>query len=70
MFLVVIFIFKKYCVDNISKYLWNIFISHYCYINIGLQDYEAALKIDPSNQVMQNDAEKIRNIIQGTELKS
>ncbi|KAF6129751.1 dynein axonemal assembly factor 4 [Phyllostomus discolor] len=36
----------------------------------GLQDYEAALKIDPSNQVVQNDAEKIRNIIQGTELKS
>ncbi|XP_053745022.1 dynein axonemal assembly factor 4 isoform X1 [Panthera pardus] len=36
----------------------------------GLQDYEAALKIDPSNEIVQNDAEKIRNIIQGTELKS
>ncbi|XP_004468372.1 dynein axonemal assembly factor 4 isoform X1 [Dasypus novemcinctus] len=36
----------------------------------GLQDYEAALKIDPSNKIVQNDAEKIRNIIQGTELKS
>lgn len=36
----------------------------------GLQEYEAALKIDPSNTVVQNDAEKIRNIIQGTELKS
>uniref|UniRef100_A0A8C6QHH9 Dynein axonemal assembly factor 4 n=2 Tax=Nannospalax galili TaxID=1026970 RepID=A0A8C6QHH9_NANGA len=36
----------------------------------GLQDYEAALKIDPSNTVVQNDAEKIRDIIQGTELKS
>ncbi|XP_003784420.1 dynein assembly factor 4, axonemal isoform X1 [Otolemur garnettii] len=36
----------------------------------GLQDYEAALKIDPSNKIMQNDAEKIRNVIQGTELKS
>ncbi|XP_075387545.1 dynein axonemal assembly factor 4 isoform X1 [Tenrec ecaudatus] len=36
----------------------------------GLLDYEAALKIDPSNKVVQNDAEKIRNIIQGTELKS
>ncbi|KAF6351134.1 dynein axonemal assembly factor 4 [Rhinolophus ferrumequinum] len=35
----------------------------------GLQDYEAALKIDPSNKIVQNDAEKIRNIIQGTELK-
>uniref|UniRef100_I3MZ48 Dynein axonemal assembly factor 4 n=1 Tax=Ictidomys tridecemlineatus TaxID=43179 RepID=I3MZ48_ICTTR len=36
----------------------------------GLQDYEAALKIDPANKIVQNDAEKIRNIIQGTELKS
>nr|KAF6391790.1 dynein axonemal assembly factor 4 [Pipistrellus kuhlii] len=36
----------------------------------GLQDYEAALKIDPSNKIVQNDAEKIRNIIQGTEVKS
>ncbi|KAM9713767.1 dynein axonemal assembly factor 4 isoform 1-T2 [Dama dama] len=36
----------------------------------GLQDYEAALKIDPSNKIVQNDAEKIRNIIQGTELES
>lgn len=36
---------------------------------IGLQDYEAALKIDSSNKILQNDAEKIRNIIQGTELK-
>uniref|UniRef100_A0A8C2N573 Dynein axonemal assembly factor 4 n=1 Tax=Cricetulus griseus TaxID=10029 RepID=A0A8C2N573_CRIGR len=36
----------------------------------GLQDYEAALKIDPANTVVQNDAEKIRNIIQGTALKS
>uniref|UniRef100_A0A8C8ZLH5 Dynein axonemal assembly factor 4 n=1 Tax=Prolemur simus TaxID=1328070 RepID=A0A8C8ZLH5_PROSS len=36
----------------------------------GLQDYEAALKIDPSNKIIQNDAEKIRTVIQGTELKS
>lgn len=45
------------------------FTNHHCYINTGLQDYEAALKIDPSNKIVQNDAEKIRNIIQGTELK-
>ncbi|XP_078097153.1 dynein axonemal assembly factor 4 [Mustelus asterias] len=32
----------------------------------GLQDYEAALKIDPSNQTIQEDAEKIRHVIQGT----
>uniref|UniRef100_H0VXH9 Dynein axonemal assembly factor 4 n=1 Tax=Cavia porcellus TaxID=10141 RepID=H0VXH9_CAVPO len=36
----------------------------------GLQDYEAALRIDPANTTVQNDAEKIRNVIQGTELKS
>ncbi|XP_001378179.2 dynein axonemal assembly factor 4 isoform X2 [Monodelphis domestica] len=35
----------------------------------GLQDYEAALKIDPSNRILQKDAKKIRNIIQGTELE-
>uniref|UniRef100_A0A4X2K4A2 Dynein axonemal assembly factor 4 n=1 Tax=Vombatus ursinus TaxID=29139 RepID=A0A4X2K4A2_VOMUR len=35
----------------------------------GLQDYEAALKIDPSNKTVRKDAEKIRNIIQGTELE-
>ncbi|XP_064373468.1 dynein axonemal assembly factor 4 isoform X2 [Dromaius novaehollandiae] len=32
----------------------------------GLQDYEAALKIDPKNKIIEKDAEKIRHIIQGT----
>ncbi|XP_062440026.1 dynein axonemal assembly factor 4 isoform X1 [Rhea pennata] len=32
----------------------------------GLQDYEAALKIDPKNETIEKDAEKIRQIIQGT----
>ncbi|NXD22454.1 DAAF4 factor, partial [Spelaeornis formosus] len=32
----------------------------------GLQDYEAALKIDPRNKNIENDAEKIRQLIQGT----
>ncbi|NXK09170.1 DAAF4 factor, partial [Herpetotheres cachinnans] len=32
----------------------------------GLQDYEAALKIDPQNKTIGKDAEKIRNLIQGT----
>ncbi|NWJ04065.1 DAAF4 factor, partial [Crypturellus undulatus] len=32
----------------------------------GLQDYEAALKIDPKNSTIEKDAEKIRCIIQGT----
>ncbi|XP_004835409.1 dyslexia susceptibility 1 candidate gene 1 protein isoform X2 [Heterocephalus glaber] len=36
----------------------------------GLQDYEAALRIDPANTTVQSDAEKIRNVIQGTGLKS
>ncbi|XP_033125192.1 dynein assembly factor 4, axonemal-like [Anneissia japonica] len=32
----------------------------------GLQDYEAALKIDQNNEKLQEDAEKIRKVIQGT----
>lgn len=32
----------------------------------GLQDYDAALKLDPNNKQLQKDAENIRNIIQGT----
>ncbi|XP_069723018.1 dynein axonemal assembly factor 4 isoform X2 [Phaenicophaeus curvirostris] len=32
----------------------------------GLQDYEAALKIDPNNKIIEEDAEKIRHLIQGT----
>ncbi|NWX67647.1 DAAF4 factor, partial [Alca torda] len=32
----------------------------------GLQDYEAALKIDPQNKNIEKDAEKIRHLIQGT----
>ncbi|NWX87201.1 DAAF4 factor, partial [Nothoprocta pentlandii] len=32
----------------------------------GLQDYEAALKIDPKNSTIEKDAEEIRRIIQGT----
>lgn len=33
---------------------------------LGLQDYEAALKIDPKNKTIEKDAEKIRHVIQGT----
>lgn len=36
----------------------------------GLLDYEAALKIDPSNICVQDDAEKIRKIIQGSASES
>uniref|UniRef100_A0A8D0GGN2 Dynein axonemal assembly factor 4 n=1 Tax=Sphenodon punctatus TaxID=8508 RepID=A0A8D0GGN2_SPHPU len=32
----------------------------------GLEDYVAALKIDPTNKTIEEDAEKIRHIIQGT----
>ncbi|NXG65358.1 DAAF4 factor, partial [Hemiprocne comata] len=32
----------------------------------GLQDYEAALKIDPKNKTIEKDAEKIRHLIHGT----
>ncbi|KAL4613355.1 dyslexia susceptibility 1 candidate gene 1 protein [Arapaima gigas] len=33
----------------------------------GLQDYQAALKIDPQNKAVLSDAEKIRQIIQGSQ---
>ncbi|NXF67621.1 DAAF4 factor, partial [Ciccaba nigrolineata] len=36
----------------------------------GLQDYEAALKIDPKNKTIEKDAEKIRHLIQGTTQES
>ncbi|KAL1007281.1 hypothetical protein UPYG_G00084490 [Umbra pygmaea] len=32
----------------------------------GLQDYQAALKIDPQNETLQGDTQKIRQIIQGS----
>ncbi len=32
----------------------------------GLQDYEAALKLEPQNEQLKKDAEKIRDIIQGS----
>ncbi|XP_041464360.1 dynein assembly factor 4, axonemal-like [Lytechinus variegatus] len=32
----------------------------------GLQDYEAALKIEPKNEQLRHDAERIRHVIQGT----
>ena len=31
----------------------------------GLMDYEAALKIDPHNETLNQDAERIRQVIQG-----
>lgn len=33
---------------------------------LGLQDYQAALKIDPANEALQADAQRIRGIIKGT----
>lgn len=32
----------------------------------GLQDYQAALKIDPHNETLQADTQRIRDVIQGT----
>lgn len=32
----------------------------------ALKDYEDALKLDPKNESLQQDADRIRNIIQGT----
>ena len=31
----------------------------------GLQEYQAALKIDPNNPKLQEDVQKIRDIVQG-----
>lgn len=35
-----------------------------CGLIVGLQDYEAALKIDPHNQALQADTQSIRDVIQ------
>uniref|UniRef100_A0A3Q3M7B4 Dynein axonemal assembly factor 4 n=1 Tax=Mastacembelus armatus TaxID=205130 RepID=A0A3Q3M7B4_9TELE len=43
--------------------------SAFCQLELyaeGLQDYEAALKIDPHSETLHADAQKIRDIIQGT----
>ncbi|XP_047200769.1 dynein assembly factor 4, axonemal isoform X1 [Girardinichthys multiradiatus] len=43
--------------------------SAFCQLQLyaeGLQDYEAALKIDPHNEALQEDAQIIRDIIQGS----
>lgn len=39
----------------------------YAELILGLQDYMAALKIEPTNKTIEEDAEKIRQIIQGSE---
>nr|XP_046251109.1 dynein assembly factor 4, axonemal isoform X2 [Scatophagus argus] len=43
--------------------------SAFCQLQLyaeGLQDYQAALKIDPYNEALQADTQRIRDIIQGT----
>ncbi|KAK9517301.1 hypothetical protein VZT92_025184 [Zoarces viviparus] len=43
--------------------------SAFCQLQLyaeGLQDYQAALQIDPHNQALQADTQRIRDIIQGT----
>lgn len=37
-----------------------------CNVFTGLQDYQAALRIDPSSEAVQADAQRIRDIIEGT----
>ncbi|XP_035011760.1 dynein assembly factor 4, axonemal [Hippoglossus stenolepis] len=44
--------------------------SAFCQLQLyaeGLQDYQAALKIDPHNEALQEDTRRIRDVIQGTE---
>ncbi|CAB1460310.1 unnamed protein product [Pleuronectes platessa] len=47
--------------------------SAFCQLQLyaeGLQDYQAALKIDPHNEALQDDTQRIRDVIQGTETLS
>ncbi|XP_060932401.1 dynein assembly factor 4, axonemal [Limanda limanda] len=47
--------------------------SAFCQLELyaeGLQDYQAALKIDPHNQALQDDTQRIRDVVQGTETLS
>ena len=37
--------------------------SIFCTIFTGLQDYEAALKIEPDNESLKSDADRIRRVI-------
>ncbi|KAF7643568.1 hypothetical protein LDENG_00237200 [Lucifuga dentata] len=44
--------------------------SAFCQLQLyaeGLQDYQAALKIEPDNEALQADTQKIRSVIQGTD---
>ena len=38
-----------------------------CFCFLALQDYEAALRIDPKNDKLKEDAGKLRTIIQSTD---
>ncbi|XP_053282086.1 dynein assembly factor 4, axonemal [Pleuronectes platessa] len=47
--------------------------SAFCQLQLyaeGLQDYQAALKTDPHNEALQDDTQRIRDVIQGTETLS
>lgn len=44
------------------------YVLMYLYVPVsGLQDYQAALKIDPHNEALHTDIQRIRDIIQGSE---
>lgn len=56
-------LFPVSCIEDTLALLIHILIN----VSIlGLQDYEAALKINPKNKTIEKDAEKIRHLIQGT----
>ena len=48
--------------ENFSKCLFLNF-----HLFVGLQDYQAALKIDPDNEQLKRDEENIRQIVQSSE---
>lgn len=39
---------------------------YFLYVFSGLQDYQAALKIEPHNEALHADIQRIREIIQGS----
>ena len=59
------FIFCFYLSNNAQKeiYMFNRLIDLIWFCS-GLQEYEAALKIDPENEQLKKDAENIRHTIQ------
>ena len=49
--------------ETIERILW---FSHLYFLAAGLMDYDAALKLDPNNQHLTEDTQRIRELVQGS----